>query len=150
MGKSLDPCEKGILKSWSNSCERFKRVHGFVSRPGDPAGTVSGCCLHAVFADHRNQVIGEREVIQCLLATNPRRKRKLPKPRHLAREEEKKNILKVHVQCSGPWLRCGSSCGGAGPALVGWLGLRGGERSKQKDPPKWTHFFSHLPSSFFW
>lgn len=56
---------------------------------------MSECCLHAVFSDRNNRVTREREVIECLLATNPRRKRKLLKPGHPAREVGKKKKKKA-------------------------------------------------------
>lgn len=73
----------------------LKRVHCFVTRPSDLVWDMSGCCLHAVFADHSNRVIREREVLECLLATNPRRKRKLLKPGHPAREVARKIVWKT-------------------------------------------------------
>lgn len=76
-----------------------KRSHCFVTQPGDLVQDCQGAVLHIVFADHSNQVIREREVIECLLATNPRRKRKLLKPGHPAKEVESKkysdSLLKV-------------------------------------------------------
>jgi hypothetical protein len=55
-------------------------------------------CLHAIFADHSNRVIREREVIGCLLATNPRRK-KITQIQPFSQGSRKKKILKVCSEC---------------------------------------------------
>lgn len=150
MGKSLDSCEKELWKS--DGCERVKRVHPFVTRPCDLVWAVSGCCLYAVFADRSNRVIREREVIECLLATNPRRKRKLLKPSHPAREVERKNILKICWKRSGTWLYV--------VAPIGWFEspVKKKKKRKENDRNKQTNknlqnrslSFLCFPSSLFW